>query len=308
MTETTKDQSTSEPAAPDDPYTKYQVDVAVAKKKSDLYAADFAKIDPWHQKLADAQSKYAETKTAQKKAFEDLEKLIEHIKESLCCAIKDKKERDKLTECWKELLKETAPDSDHKDCTPVDKAKCDSLPTKKAALTDLLTAATTCAARADAAFDRLVGLPQTMTETIAELSNRATALEQKLAVVDADTRRAFVEYLQLNLEVQTFKVDWLEPNRYWAKLQRFFGILLHRHQIVICVTVALYRIGQYEDLAEKAKEAKRKSLINAVLECADPSPGPGGGGDGGGGGGYDQGPPEPQGPDCDDPKPKPASS
>lgn len=302
MTEAPPNQSASEQGSPPDPYTKYQVDVAVAKKKSDLYAADFVQVDLRHQKLADAQTKYAEARTAQKKAFTDLEKLLDRIRENLCCAIKDKKERDKLTECWKKLLKETAPESDHRDCKPVDDAKCDSLPTGKAALTDLLAAATACAARADSTFDRLAGLPQSMAATIAALGVRATALEQKIVAVDADTRRAFVEYLQLNLDFQTFKVDWMEPNQYWSKLQRFFGILLHRHVIVICVTVALEEISQYETLAERAKESKRASLIDAVLDCADPPSDPGGGG--GGEPSY----PEPEGPDCTEPTPPPKPS
>jgi hypothetical protein len=103
-------------------------------------------------------------------------------------------------------------------------------------------------------------------------------------------QRSYVEYLGLDQRLQDVQREWTTPTAYGCRLKASFVTLLHRHTVVICIKVAIFRLDLWAKIADDARQAKAKDLVALVLECAArPKPGetgqghsgPGQGGHGG---------------------------
>jgi hypothetical protein len=262
---------------PSGPFTRYLIDVAVAKKKSDLYAEDLTLVQPRYDKLKNAQTLYAEAKKAQANAFHELKQRVERIRENLHCAL-DEAKRKELYECWKELLDDTRPPYETVDCRPIDRQNPHDLPKDMQALTDLLDTALKCRNRADKKFDKLIKLPEDLATTITDLAARATQLEQAVCTAPKeDLRRHYVEYLELRKDFEALEHNWIDATEYGCKLKRYFRALLRRHRLIIAINVAIERINQYIAKEEAEKAEKKSHLIDFVLACATSGSGKPGG-------------------------------
>jgi len=247
------------------------VTVAVAQETSRVYVADAAIVDPKYKLLDGAQARYADAKAAQKAAFEGLQQRLKRIADTLNCVVDDDV-REHLSDCWEEVLSDTISDQAVVDCEQIDQLDCDALPDDLGTLQTLIATARACATRANTAFDDLAGLPARLAPTIAGLVGKANALEQEVCGPRTDPERSFVEYLQLKHLFEALDQDWISPTAYGCRLKNAFVTLLHRHVVLICLTADVFRRNKWQELADKAKQAKTDNLIDLVLECARPKP------------------------------------
>ena len=274
---------------PNPPITTFHVDAAVAQERARLYTAEVAAIDPRYAKLDGAQNRFATATAAAKASFDDLKQLLERIASTLNCELTEDV-RKHLKDCWEKLQKETASPVTTTECTDIDQLDCDHLPGDAVQLASLASLAITCAARSDAEFDALAALTDTLGPQVTALLTDAETLEKEVCASRSDMQRSYVEYLGLAQRFEDVQREWTTPTAYGCKLKASFVTLLHRHTVVICIKVAIFRLDQWAKMADDARQAKAKDLVALVLECAArPKPGetgqgqsdPGQGGSGG---------------------------
>jgi hypothetical protein len=268
------DQQPNDCPDPNGPFTEYRVAAAVAAERSRLYIADAPLVQQRYDKLAGAQTRFADAKTAQRSAFDELRQRIERIAAALDRDL-TAGDRQRLKNCWDQLNKETTPPTTRTDCTKIDGMKCDNLPKDAAELHSLSALAGTCVERADQEFDELANLPEALGPLVTDLLTKATKLEQDICATRSDLERSYVEYLGLQQRFAALEQVWITPTAYGCRLKVLFATLLHRHEVTICLKVEVFRQDRLTALEEEARKAKQDNLIDLVLECAQPKSGSG---------------------------------
>jgi hypothetical protein len=275
--QTPQQQPPAGPKPPDDcpdphpPYAAYRVTTAVVKERARLYTADAEQVKTRFEKLAGAQKRFADAKTAQSEKFQELKQRMERIATTLKRDVSEA-DRTRLESCWAKLNDETAPPATTTNCTEVDGVDCDKLPDDAAKLASLETLATTCAALADSEFDTQAGLPDGLEARIAGLLTEATALEQEICASRTDLPRSYVEFLKLQKRFDALAAAWTTPATYQCRLRVAFRTLLRRHTTLICLRVENYRRAQWLLIAEEERQTKETNLVDLVLECVRTSP------------------------------------
>jgi hypothetical protein len=288
MTESSGEKTATATPYPDDcpdpvgPYTDYRVAVSVAKKRSDLYTADTAVIEPKYQKLKDAQARYQTAWTAQRTAWEDLKCRLKRIKETLEHAVEEGV-RQHLWDCWTQVGGQTDPTAGPVNCAEIDELDCDELedlleeddrPTAEqiGRLRQQDVLAGQCVTQVDADYDTLAGFPEGLQAAITDLTSRATTLEQELAAPGNDPRRSWVVYLALNRDVQRLKHQLTTAAEYACTLKARFVHLLDTHETAICIKVVLHAIDERDRIEAADRQERAGSIVDLVLECALKAP------------------------------------
>jgi hypothetical protein len=256
---------------PNPDFTRYRVAAAVAAERARLYVADIPDVQQRYDRLAGAQTRFADAKTAQRTAFEELKQRVERVASALNRDLTDA-DRQHLKTCWDQLNQETAPPTTVTNCADVDGLDCDHLPDDDARLRSLATLADTCVQRSNTEFDDLANLPEALAPLITDLLTKATQLEQDICATRSDLPRSYIEYLGLQHSFDRLDGAWTTPTTYGCRLKLSFQILRHRHVVAICLKVERFRRDREIELKEEARKAKQANLIDLVLECARPKP------------------------------------
>jgi hypothetical protein len=288
MTESSGEKTATATPYPDDcpdpvgPYTDYRVAVSVAKKRSELYTADAAVIEPKYQKLKDAQARYQTAWTAQRTAWEDLKCRLKRIKDTLEDAVEEAV-RQHLWTCWTKVGDQTDQTAGPVNCAEIDQLDCDDLvdlleqddgPTAEqiGRLRQQDVLAGQCVTQVDADYDELAGFPEGLQAAITDLTGRATTLEQEMAAAGNDPRRSWVVYLALNRDVQRLKDQLTTAAEYACALKVSFVHLLETHETAICIKFVLHAIDERARIEAADRAERAGSIVDLVLECALKAP------------------------------------
>jgi hypothetical protein len=267
---------------PSGPYTQYRVAAEIAKKKESLFTADATAVNDKYKRLAGAQQKYADAWAGQKKNWADLYCELKRIRDTLNNAL-DEATRKHLEDCWTSLSTETSEATQPVNCDDIAGIDCkklldDAMNLAPDKLADALVNwhrqadhAKDCADQDDQKFDDLAGFPDKLSDLISSLKTRAGKIDNDLGKPGNDPQRSYVEYLALHRDFCDLWRKIVTAAAYTCQLKYVFVQLLKSHQASICLQVAIHGGEQRMSFEDEAKQARADSVIDLVLECAQPA-------------------------------------
>lgn len=228
-----------------------------------------AKLEASSPETDTAQSKYERALAKQKENLKLLRETLLRIGTSLDCSIKDPKTRESLVKCFctqiEGATQSSADPNPELSCSTAKTQDVEKLRVRESSLLDGIK-------WTEKRFDELVKLPDELESLVQDLMGRAKKLESDLCGPEGlDPLRGYVEWLELRHEAWMLR-DKLKSGRdYGCLLRRWLVDLVERYSALVCISGWLKEKEREEELRKERLERARASLVDLVLQCAEPT-------------------------------------